>query len=118
MTMKILMSKRESQVTQEQDLWVTTALTDTALGAWMRKTPAKTGIEGLDKLIDAELAKVAGFPLKTATRTTTRDQRQKETVTTTTQEVTELERTDIDPSTFELPAGYREIQLLPGAPEG
>lgn len=120
MTIKILGMGRANAVERVEDRWLTDALDEAALGVWLRKTP-RTGIEDLDKLIDAEMAKIQGVTLKSTDVTTTTGQKGKRSSTSrTTMEVTEFEReVAVDPAKFEVPAGYTETQMVvPGVPEG
>lgn len=117
---KVFGMKRESRTETVQDLWTTTSLDDeVALGVWLRKGPVRTGNEEIDRLIDAELEKIQGFPLKTVAVTTTTGGKRgdKTTTTRTTTEVTSLAETDVPASTFELPAGYTETQMMPAEDE-
>jgi hypothetical protein len=116
--MRILGMGRSSDTVTDQDVWATSKLTDPGLGVWLRHDPPKTGNENFDKLIAAEAQKqrVNGFPLKTVS-TTTSTQNGKQNVTHQTMEVTSLETKAIADSQFELPAGYKETQMLP-ADEG
>lgn len=120
MTIKILGMQRASAVERVEDRWLTGALDEAALGVWLRKAP-RTGIEDLDKLIDAEMATVQGVALKSTDVTTTTGQKGKRSSTSrTTTEVTALEReVAVEPTRFEIPAGYTETQMVvPGVPEG
>lgn len=112
MTVKVMGMGNVSDVVSEQDLWTTDQLEDVGLGVWLRSAP-RTGNEQLDKVIGAEIGKVTGFPLKMISVSTTKGKKGKETVTRTTMEVTALERRDVADSTFAMPAGYEETQLLP-----
>ncbi len=112
MTVKVMGMGNTSEVVTEQDLWTTDQLQDPGLGVWLRSAP-RTGNEQLDKVIGAEVGKVTGFPLKMVSVSTTRGKKGKETVTKTTMEVTALEHRDVPDSTFAMPAGYQETQLLP-----
>ncbi|HEX9943957.1 MAG TPA: hypothetical protein VGG03_18240, partial [Thermoanaerobaculia bacterium] len=71
-----------------------------------------------DKLIAAEAGKFQGFPLKMVTvSTTTQKKGNKTTTTRQTMEVTQLDSSAAVPAaTFEIPAGYKETQILPSAP--
>jgi hypothetical protein len=60
---------------------------------------------------------VHGFPLKSVTVTTS-TQKDKQTVTRSTMEVTELTTTTEPEERFELPAGYQERELPPSRPGG
>jgi hypothetical protein len=114
---KVIGIRRTNSVEQVQDVWSTDALTDVALGLWLRKAP-KTGFENLDELIEAEMSKAHGVPLKMEqVSTTTGEKGKRSSVTRTSMEVTELERAvTIPPATFEIPAGYTQTEMMiPGA---
>jgi|CXWL01.1.fsa_nt_gi hypothetical protein len=118
MEMKILMSKTSQSSVTEEEMWVTDSLADQAvMGAWLRKGPPKLGDEGFDKLVAAEMSKAAGMPLKRIATTTTKDDKGHTNTSTMTTEVTALDRNaSVADSTFELPAGYKETQLMPAMP--
>ncbi|MES1245453.1 MAG: DUF4412 domain-containing protein [Acidobacteriota bacterium] len=120
MKMRVLGMANEASVVTEQDIWATDRLQDVALGIWLRSDPPRTGNEQFDKLIAAEAGKTRGFPLKTVTvSTTTQKKGNKQTVTRSTMEVTQLDTSATVPgSSFEIPAGYKETQLVPAAGEG
>lgn len=120
MTIKVIGISRTNSVEQVQDLWVTDELDEAAVGVWLRKAPS-TNIEGLDRLISAEMEKVQGVPLKSIDVTTTTGEKGKRSSTSrTTMEVTELERgVSVDPAKFEIPEGYTETEIvIPGMPAG
>lgn len=118
MKVKVLGMGQATDVVSEQEIWATTALSDVGLGIWLRSDPPKTGNEQLDKLIAAEAAKVEGFPLKTVTVSTS-TQKGRSTTTRSTMEVTQLDtQVTVAEATFEIPAGYKETQMLvPGQPQ-
>jgi len=120
MKMRVLGMGNSADTVTDEDIWATTKLQDPGLGVWLRHDPPKTGNEHFDKLIAAEAQKkrVSGFPLKTVTTTTTTQKRGKQTVTHRTLEVTLLETKSIPDSTFAIPAGYKETQMLPATPPG
>jgi hypothetical protein len=115
MKIKVLGMGNEASVVTEQDIWATDKLQDIALGVWLRSDPPRTGNEQFDKLIAAEVDKAKGFPLKTVTVSTTTQKKKGQTTTTrSTMEVTQLDTSaDVAASSFEIPAGYKETQLLP-----
>lgn len=120
MKVKVLGMGRTNHVDTRTEVWSTDQLGDPALGVWLRSAPV-TGFPGVDELVAAEMEQVKGFPLKTVARSTTTGQKGKrQTTTTTTMEVTELERgVDVPASTFEIPEGYtRSESTLPEAEEG
>jgi hypothetical protein len=120
MKMRVLGMANDANVVTEQDIWATDRLQDVALGIWLRSDPPRTGNEQFDKLIAAEAGKTRGFPLKTVTvSTTTQKKNNKQTVTRSTMEVTQLDTSaNVSGSSFEIPAGYKETQLVPTAEEG
>jgi hypothetical protein len=95
------------------DTWTTAALTDAGFGAWLRRDPPRTGIAGLDELLDAEIAKeIQGVPLRMHTVTTSRDKKRgRETVTTSEMEVTSIREAAAPAGAFELPAGYEKVEM-------
>lgn len=93
--------------TTEEDIWTTTAITEPGVVALLNKRPS-SGDEQLDRIIQKEMDKVTGFPLKhiTSTRTETR----KETNESRTEmEVVEVKRLPIAAAMFQLPKGYVEL---------
>lgn len=120
MKMRVLGMANEANVVTDQDIWATEKLQDVALGIWLRSDPPRTGNEQFDKLITAEAGKTRGFPLKMVTvSTTTQKKNNKQTVTRSTMEVTQLDTSASVPgSSFEIPAGYKETQLVPAGEEG
>lgn len=119
MSMSFMGMKNETKSEQLQDVWSTTELKQSGFGIWLRREPPKTGDEQLDRLIAKEMDKIHGVPLKSVTVTTTTDTKKNETRTTTmTTEVTKLDTMSVPSSTFEIPAGYAETQLLPTGEDG
>jgi hypothetical protein len=102
------------------DTWTTKALTDAGFGAWLRRDPPRTGIEGLDKLMDSEIARgIQGVPLRMRTVTTSRDKKKgRETVTTTTMEVTSIREAAAPAGAFALPSGYEKVEMPATMPFG
>lgn len=118
MTIKVFGMTRASHVETVQQTWSTTELADAGLGVWLRNVPT-TGFDDLDALVAAEMGTVRGFPLKTVAMSTTTGQKGKATTSTTTMEVTDLDREATAPAgTFELPAGYAKAEMAPAAAEG
>jgi uncharacterized protein DUF4412 len=114
MKMRVLGFGNASDTVTDQEVWATTKFADPGLKVWLRSEPPKTGNEQFDKLIAAEAEKqrVSGFPLKSVSTTTT-TQRGKQTVTHYALEVTQLETKPVPDASFEIPAGYKETQMLP-----
>lgn len=121
MQMKVFGMKQANSVESLQDIWSTRQLDAAALGIWLRKEPPSSGNEKLDRLMRAEVGKIEGFPLKTVTVTTTRNEKKgKESVSRSTTEVTQLSSHEAPqpPTTWTIPAGYQETELLPAGQEG
>ena len=119
MKIKVMGMGQEANVVTEQDVWATDKLQDVGLGIWLRNEPPRTGNANFDKLIAGEMERAKGFPLKTVTVSTTTQKKGKQTVTRSTMEVTQLDTSaDVPASSFEIPAGYQETQLLPTAEAG
>jgi hypothetical protein len=117
MKVKVFGLGRATDVVSEQDVWVADRLQDQGLGVWLRNEPPATGNADFDKLVAAGREKVHGFPLKSVTVTTS-TQKDKQTVTRSTMEVTELTTTTVPEERFELPAGYQERELPRSRPGG
>lgn len=120
MKIKVFGMGNETAVVSEEDIWATDALSDAALGTWLRADGLKTGNEQLDKLISSGRGKIQGFPLKMVTvSTSTNKKNNKQTRSTTTMEVTQLDtKATVPASAFEIPAGYEktEMMMLPVQP--
>jgi hypothetical protein len=117
--MKVIGIRRSNAVDSLQDIWASDALTAEGMGVWLRKD-RPSGNASLDRLIQSEMAKVQGFPLRTVTVTTTTGQKGKSETSRSETVVTELD-TDhsVSDDRFALPAGYRETQLpLPAEAAG
>lgn len=81
------------------------------VGSPAKSNPLSLGIEGLDEFIEKEMSKVAdGFPLKTVAVTKTTQQGQTSTTTSTT-EVTGVERKDVDEAIFTIPPDYTQVEM-------
>jgi hypothetical protein len=115
MTIKVFGMGNATDVVQEQDVWATSKLSDVGLGVWLRAEPPRTGNAEFDKLLAGEAGKYQGFPLKTITvSTSTQKKGNKSQTTRSTMEVTQLDTSASVPATaFEIPAGYKETQILP-----
>ncbi len=117
-SMSMLMMHKTSHVLKEEDIWSAPKLAEAALGIWLRKTPPKTGNEQLDSLMQAEMGKMQGFPLRIKTVSTDTDEKGKGTTTTVQMEVTEFQTVPVPDSTFEVPADYKETSLTGAGESG
>ena len=87
---------------------------------WTEKLPAeytnflqvravRTGIEAIDKMLEAQTANVKGFPLKQVTTTTvTMNGRPMRSTTTST--VSAVKQAKFDAAQFKIPAGYTRVE--------
>ncbi|HEX6898376.1 MAG TPA: DUF4412 domain-containing protein [Thermoanaerobaculia bacterium] len=114
MTIKVLGMGNTSDVVTDQEVWSTTKLQDAGLGVWLRAEPPRTGNAEFDKLINADAYKLEGFPLKIVAVSTQTSKKGKSQTTRSTMEVTQLDANAAVPATtFEIPKGYEETQILP-----
>jgi hypothetical protein len=111
MDMKIMGMKRSQSFETVQDIWSTEELADPALGVWLKRDPPTMGNMGIEKVIEAEMSKMKGFPLKTVQETISTGQKGKQQTTTTTTEVYELDQTTISPEIFVIPADYERREM-------
>lgn len=120
MTVKVFGMGSTSTVEEVQDVWSTTALADLGLRVWLKRDPPSFNNADFDRLMQAEMKKIQGFPLKMETVNTSTDKKSGEVTTTrTTMDVTELKTNVLGfvDSEFKVPAGYKEQPLL-GTGEG
>lgn len=101
-------TKNVSQVTREDEMWVTTKMNDPGFNLWQKQRRIKTGNEDIDKLIELEAGKVKGFPLKTVSKTVTRDAKGREETTSTVYELTALKDTSAPKTAFDIPSDYKD----------
>ncbi len=113
-TMKFMMINQDNRIEEVHELWAAPDLVEKALGVYLRKTPPKTVSEDFNRLMALEFEKVKGIPLKSRTVTTVQDKKGAKQTTTVTMEVSKLQVMPVPDGTFEIPAGYKEVQLLPG----
>ena len=95
--------------TTEEDIWATTKLSEPGLPIWLTKAPPSTGDAQFDAIINAEMHKIEGFPLKRVTITTTVNANGEMESTHSEIEVTEVKNVDVPDSAFRIPAGYKEV---------
>ncbi|MDX1630790.1 MAG: DUF4412 domain-containing protein [Thermoanaerobaculia bacterium] len=111
LVIKVMGMGREMRTETVQEIWSTSELSAPGFGLWLQKAP-ETGIEGLDEYLEQEMGKAAtGFPLKTETVTTTIGQKGRESVSTTTTEVTTLREESIPASRFQIPEGFTKTEM-------
>lgn len=119
MQMAVMGFKQQNRTEMLQDVWSTDDYDAAGFSVWLRPDRRfKTGHEGLDELMNTEWSKISGFPLKTVMVSTTTNKKGKTMQQTSTTEVTTLREETIADTTFELPAGYTETQIVPELPQG
>jgi hypothetical protein len=117
MRMKVMGFKKAYHVESDEEIWASPELDDPGFGAWLRKSPAKTGDSDLDGMVAALARDIDGFPVKAITVSRMTDDKGKTSVTRRVMEVTELEEvSSISSERFEVPEGYTEVDLLAGLP--
>ncbi len=126
MTMEMASMKMVTAHEVVEDVWQTTEIDlGGGFGKAMRKMGGSGALAELEKISDADRERTAGFALKRITVDHSTPQGKgmmarmmggkEETITTTT-EVLELTRASIPASTFAIPDGFTETQLMqPGA---
>ncbi len=113
MHMKIMGMKRSQEHQSVQDIWSTDDIDHEAFGVWLKREPPDMGDAGLQELIQAEQEKIKGFPLKTVDEVITTDKKGRQQVTRTITEVEELKETGIAAATYEIPAGFQQVDMMP-----
>ncbi len=101
-------SKNISQIRRDDEMWVTTKMSDPGFNLWLKQGRIRTGNEDIDKLIELETAKISGFPLKTVSKTVTRDAKGREETAIATYEVTAWQAAVAPGAAFDIPAGYKD----------
>jgi len=100
--------KMSTQMTMRTESWTTDRIPTDAMN-WFQMSGVRTGIEGIDKLIEAQTrARKGGFPLKQVT-TMTVDRAGQKMVSTTTSTVMNIATRPIAASQFVMPAGYKKV---------
>lgn len=123
MKMKIMGMKQVHSYDTVQELWTTDKLKDDGFGVWLRNRPPAMKDNDLGRLIDAEMEKVKGFPLKTKTVTTSKRWNKKKTkvrdeqTSTSLMEVTSLKQESVSKDTFVIPDHYTKTEMA-GSAEG
>jgi len=98
MGQKVIM---HSAMTSEN--WTTDKLSS-EMTSFIQTRGLRTGIEAVDKIIEAQTTSVRGFPLKQVSTI-----KMNEIKVTTESAVTGIRRVDADPSQFAAPAGYTKV---------
>ncbi|MCU1228421.1 MAG: hypothetical protein JWO97_1305 [Acidobacteria bacterium] len=100
--------KMSTHMSMKTESWTTDRIAADAMN-WFQTTGVRTGIDGIDKLIEAQSrATKGGFPLKQVT-TVTVDRGGQKMVSTTMATVTNIATRPIAAKEFAMPAGYRKV---------
>jgi hypothetical protein len=104
------MPDRRSQSDSVEDVWTTTAIQlPPATGDLFAGMGGGATMKELQKLIETTRTKMTGFPLKRVTVSSGANGKGSHTMTS---EVKDLKQTDIPASTFAIPAGYTETDMM------
>ena len=103
---KVMGMAMDSHVNSKSQVWATDELAQDYM-TFVQERGFRTGIEGIDELIEKQMSAMKGFPLKmiTDSDTTFRGRNQK---TTTTMTISNVKEVNPPASTFEMPDDYSE----------
>jgi hypothetical protein len=122
MVMKIAIIKKTMMIQETRDVWGSRDVQGIGeIGAAYLGKDLRTGHDDLDALIEkeAKLMEGVGFPLKTISKQVQMSKKGKvQGETTTTTEVTSMEKKALEATLFELPQGYEKATLFPEEEEG
>jgi hypothetical protein len=114
MKVKIAFIKKTMAMHEVKEIWATPQIEGLEeINKSFLKKDLKTGIPGLDELIQKEIEqqKNLGFPLKMITTSMEKDKKGKvRSETFTTMEVTKIQTRTFPPSFFEIPADYKRSE--------
>lgn len=106
MTARVFGIRSASTVERMEDIWSATDIQVEGADVWRKQAQRLTGSEEFDKLIEAEQAKIKGFPIKQESTMTTTDKKGRSETTSTLLLVTALETKNLEEALFELPVDY------------
>ena len=105
MNIDALGQKIVSHMTMNTETWSTSELS-ADMSSFLQLRGLRTGIEAVDKLIEAQSTTMKGFPLKQISTIKVSQGGGSDMTMTTTSSVTDIARKNIDASIFIMPAGY------------
>jgi hypothetical protein len=119
MEMKVMVMKIKNHIESVQEIWATDVVSFNDLAGAFRTKSFKTGIEGIDKLIQLQMEKFKniGFTIKSITTQTTTSGGKTETSTSETM-VTNIVTHPLNNDLFVIPADYKETSFIPKMPGG
>lgn len=117
MEMKVLIMKVNSHIESRKEMWTTTGIPMEEISLAYNMRGIKSGIMGLDSLIDkeSEIYKNMGFAVKSLTTETTASKGKSET-TTTEMTVSGVAVKDLSADLFTIPDDYKKVDfsMIPG----
>jgi len=105
MNIDALGQKITSHMSMNTETWTTSEFS-ADLSSFLQLRGMRTGIEAVDKLIEAQGTAMKGFPLKQVSTIKVSQGGGSDMTMTTTSSVTDIARKNIDASMFAMPAGY------------
>jgi hypothetical protein len=103
-----IFDKQTISTVMEEEIWTTSDIKEPGIKAFLEKHPS-TGDEQLDRILEQEMSKVPGFPLKRTTSTQTETEK-RTTVSRTEMEIVELKTVTTPRSLFTIPKSYKEVE--------
>ena len=105
---KVMGMNMNGSVETHSDVWSTDELASD-YATFVQQRGFKTGIEGVDQLLQSQLDAMKGFPLKVVTKSKT-TMRGRPQESTTTISVSNIEEHSVPESRFEIPADYSRTE--------
>jgi len=107
--MKIMGMDMNGAVETTSEVWSTDEIERENI-TFIQQRDFRTGIEGIDELIESQMKAMKGFPLKVITqnKTTMRGRTQNSTTTMEVKNITEVTPGD---DLFEVPSGYERVEM-------
>lgn len=116
MNMAVMGMKQTQKVEMAQAMWTTDAFDARAFAVWLRPDKRMGGsIPGLSEMMEVQFETMQGVPLKSVVKTRSTDQKGRVTNSVATTTVTSLREEAVPASRFEIPADYRQENIMPDA---
>lgn len=112
--MTIMGMKQETKTEIHDEVWATDAFKDAGMAAWKNMQGLKTGNASLDKLMQAQLAQVKGYPVKKVTQNRTTNPNGQANESRMVMELKDVQNVSLAKRLFEVPAGYTETVMAMG----
>lgn len=108
MDLDVMGQKMTSHIAMNSENWTTDRLSS-EFSSFLQMRGLRTGVEGIDKLIEAQSTGLHGFPLKQVSTVTINQGGNSTMSMTTASSVTNIERRAVDAAQFVAPAGYTKV---------